>query len=148
MKKIKAKVSHSLKFIIIESSSSDDIDDENAIFWQNLMKNSISDNDLMNRQTKIAVNKCCIISFTAGTSEWPQKGVMLSHDNIIWSTYSLLNDLEAQVNTEHLLSFHPLGSIMTQIFEIWFPLISQVMHILYFFLVHIVKGIKSVKMYS
>ena len=139
MKKIKGKISASIKFVIIESSEITNNGTADAVLWSDLMKNSSSEDKLIIRQAEMAVNKCCTVAFTSGTSQWPQKGVMLSHDNIVWSAYGLLNDLGVEVNSEHVLSVHPTGSIITQMFELWLPLIAQVCRM---------QKVKSLKFHS
>ena len=44
------------------------------------------DSQLLARQGEMAANQCCCLVYTSGTTGTP-KGVMLSHDNLLFSTY-------------------------------------------------------------
>ena len=56
---------------------------------------TIDDDELEGRMTQIAVNQCCTLVYTSGTTGNP-KGVMLSHDNITWNAKvtSTINNFE------------------------------------------------------
>ncbi|XP_074059870.1 long-chain-fatty-acid--CoA ligase ACSBG2-like isoform X2 [Macrotis lagotis] len=69
-------------------------------------------------------NQCCTLIYTSGTTGQP-KGVMLSHDNITWTsgmaTSSLtLNSPPSQ--QEIVVSYLPLSHIAAQMMDIWLPM--------------------------
>uniref|UniRef100_A0A4X2MBR7 long-chain-fatty-acid--CoA ligase n=1 Tax=Vombatus ursinus TaxID=29139 RepID=A0A4X2MBR7_VOMUR len=68
-------------------------------------------------------NQCCMLAYTMGTTG-PPKAVMLSHDNITWTSAAVLQSLPYTYppeNQEVLVSYLPLCLINAQIFEIWIP---------------------------
>ncbi|XP_074165337.1 long-chain-fatty-acid--CoA ligase ACSBG2-like isoform X2 [Sminthopsis crassicaudata] len=69
-------------------------------------------------------NQCCMLFYTTGTTG-AQKAVMISHDNITWTTMAVLQNLAYTYppdNQEMLVSYLPLSLITVQIFEIWIPI--------------------------
>ncbi|XP_062998686.1 long-chain-fatty-acid--CoA ligase ACSBG1 [Elgaria multicarinata webbii] len=66
-------------------------------------------------------NQCCVLIYTSGTTGKP-KGVMLSHDNITWtSTHaSRAGDMQpAEMQQETIVSYLPLSHIAAQIYDLW-----------------------------
>ena len=61
------------------------------------------------------------LTWQTGTSGTP-KGVMLSHDNITWTSRAIASFVEAPPAQEQVLSYLPLGHIAAQLFEIYVPI--------------------------
>lgn len=61
-----------------------------------------------------------LIIYTSGTTG-PPKGAMLSHANIIWTTWSIGQALDIR-DTDELLSFLPLSHIAERMFSVFLPL--------------------------
>lgn len=66
-------------------------------------------------------NQCCVLIYTSGTTGKP-KGVMLSHDNITWTTIhaSRAGEMQpADTKQESIVSYLPLSHIAAQIYDLW-----------------------------
>ncbi|XP_053371479.1 long-chain-fatty-acid--CoA ligase ACSBG1 [Clarias gariepinus] len=66
-------------------------------------------------------NQCCVLIYTSGTTGMP-KGVMLSHDNITWTSrhVSRAGDMQpAEIKQESIVSYLPLSHIAAQIYDLW-----------------------------
>ncbi|XP_060765381.1 long-chain-fatty-acid--CoA ligase ACSBG1 isoform X2 [Neoarius graeffei] len=66
-------------------------------------------------------NQCCVLIYTSGTTGMP-KGVMLSHDNITWTSHhaSRAADMQpAEIKQESIVSYLPLSHIAAQIYDLW-----------------------------
>ncbi|XP_016287609.1 long-chain-fatty-acid--CoA ligase ACSBG2-like isoform X2 [Monodelphis domestica] len=69
-------------------------------------------------------NQCCTLIYTAGTTGSP-RAVMISHDNITWTSGAVLQGLSYSLppnNQEILVSYLPLCLISAQMFEVWIPI--------------------------
>lgn len=74
------------------------------------------------RSSQIVANECCCLIYTSGTVGKP-KGVMLSHDNLTWDSYSVTVHLEdLQMGKEALVSYLPLSHVAGQMVDIFIPL--------------------------
>ena len=62
------------------------------------------------RLENIAINQCCTLVYTSGTTGNP-KGVMLSHDNIYWEAETANDYYLMEVGKEVGLSYLPLSHI-------------------------------------
>ena len=62
---------------------------EGILNWQELLEigKKESDEEIDQRLKQIAINQCCVLVYTSGTTG-PPKGVMMSHDNLTWMARS------------------------------------------------------------
>jgi len=97
------------------------------ISWQDLMrigKEDTNDDAVLERQRRMAVNECAILVYTSGTTGNP-KGVMLSHDNVIWTAKVASRDvLKLNYGKETIVSYLPLSHIAGQMMDIWVPIVN------------------------
>ncbi|XP_056893650.1 long-chain-fatty-acid--CoA ligase ACSBG2 isoform X2 [Takifugu flavidus] len=66
-------------------------------------------------------NQCCTLIYTSGTTGQP-KGVMLSHDNLMWTALSTISHVrlaDATVSQEVVISYLPLSHIAAQMVDMW-----------------------------
>ncbi|XP_072458077.1 long-chain-fatty-acid--CoA ligase ACSBG2 isoform X2 [Notamacropus eugenii] len=69
-------------------------------------------------------NQCCMLIYTSGTTGQP-KGVMLSHDNITWTSGMATSSLTLSSppqQQEKVVSYLPLSHIAAQMMDIWLPM--------------------------
>ena len=71
-----------------------------------------------NRRADIAVNDCCCLIFTSGTTGHP-KAVMLSHDNLLFVAKSGCTFERMEMTKEAIVSYLPLSHIAAQIVDIF-----------------------------
>ena len=82
--------------------------------WKELMelgsseKGEEADADLNERLSNMYVNQCCCLIYTSGTTGNP-KGVMLSHDNIVFTAMTVVDMLK--LDKERVISYLPLSHI-------------------------------------
>lgn len=60
---------------------------------------------------------CCTLVYTSGTTG-PPKGVMISHDNYIWTAHTTLSKYEFNYGNETIVSYLPLSHVASQIIDI------------------------------
>jgi len=82
------------------------------------------------RQTRVKPGCCCNIVYTSGTTGNP-KGVMLSHDNLLFAIETVYRNLKQHLNwasdgTERLVSYLPLSHSASQCTDLIFPILSRV----------------------
>ncbi|KAM9096685.1 long-chain-fatty-acid--CoA ligase ACSBG2 isoform X1 [Sarcophilus harrisii] len=69
-------------------------------------------------------NQCCTLIYTSGTTGQP-KGVMLSHDNITWTSGMATSSLTLNSPPSHqeiVVSYLPLSHVAAQMMDIWLPM--------------------------
>eukprot|EP00092_Neocalanus_flemingeri_P023238 GFUD01025198.1.p1 GENE.GFUD01025198.1~~GFUD01025198.1.p1 ORF type:complete len:664 (+),score=168.76 GFUD01025198.1:121-2112(+) len=96
---------------------------DEVISWKELMilGKTLSDDDLEGRLRRIAVNQCCTLVYTSGTTGNP-KGVMLSHDNITWTTKVASTVNKLKYRDFRILSYLPLSHIAGNMVDIHVPM--------------------------
>lgn len=81
----------------------------------------IADTIVMERVESQRPGKCCNIVYTSGTTGMP-KGVMLSHDNMIFGGHMIFRDLLAGVggetDDERIVSYLPLSHVAAQAMDV------------------------------
>ena len=80
----------------------------------------VHEDELNARLRGIAINKCGSLIFTSGTTGSP-KGVMLSHDNITWTSEMAARSADLRKG-DRTISYLPLSHIAAQIVDIYIPL--------------------------
>jgi long-chain-fatty-acid--CoA ligase ACSBG len=92
--------------------------------WSEFMKLGIeiSDSILDKRIRNLAPNQCCTLIFTSGTTG-SAKGVMLSHDNLIWTAQVAGLTFKWQYNCDVMVSYLPLSHVAAQIVDIFIPIL-------------------------
>ncbi|XP_063084825.1 long-chain-fatty-acid--CoA ligase ACSBG2-like isoform X2 [Cavia porcellus] len=114
-----------LKAIVLYSSDTRH-GTNNLYSWDEFMElgNSVPDAQLDQIIKSQKANQCAVLIYTSGTVGDPM-GVMLSHDNITWTTRAVVQDLGLATTSgkqERVLSYLPLSHIATQMIDIWIPL--------------------------
>ncbi|XP_059579546.1 long-chain-fatty-acid--CoA ligase ACSBG2 [Alligator mississippiensis] len=94
----------------------------NVYTWEEFMElgRTVPDSQLDSIICSQCVNHCCTLIYTSGTTGTP-KGVMLSHDNVMWEAKMLKEVLGLQVH-EVFVSYLPLSHVAAQLFDLWLPM--------------------------
>ncbi|KAJ7326101.1 Long-chain-fatty-acid--CoA ligase acsbg2 [Desmophyllum pertusum] len=96
----------------------------NVYNWNDFMEvgKEVPDDALQDRINELAPNKCCTLIYTSGTTGNP-KGVMLSHDNLLWTAEAAARFVNAgEKSIEQVVSYLPLSHIAAQEIDIFLPL--------------------------
>uniref|UniRef100_A0A667Y1J4 long-chain-fatty-acid--CoA ligase n=1 Tax=Myripristis murdjan TaxID=586833 RepID=A0A667Y1J4_9TELE len=90
----------------------------NLYTWAEFMKlgEEVPDEQLNTVIGSLRANECCTLIYTSGTTGNP-KGVMLSHDNIMWSALGVIAELNH--GEEELVSYLPLSHVAAQLNDMW-----------------------------
>jgi len=97
-----------------------------VISWKDLLNrgNSLDDAPLESRLRGIAINQCSTLIYTSGTTGNP-KGVMLSHDSILWTAKVAIKNYGFEKRNFRVLSYLPLSHVAANMLDIHAPLILQ-----------------------
>jgi len=108
-----------LKAIVMMNGSDAD---ERVVAWQDLpeLASRIPDEALDTRMGNQAPEDCCMLIYTSGTTGNP-KGVMITHDNIVWTARKVVEIVEAD-HRDQLISYLPLSHIAEQMVSLIVPM--------------------------
>ena len=84
-------------------------------FLQDRKKDTLQ-KELDDRLERIAVNQCCTLFYTSGTTGRP-KGAMISHDNLTW-TARVNNEFYSITSADINLSYLPLSHAAAQMADL------------------------------
>ena len=76
------------------------------------------------RLRNITPSRCASIVYTSGTTG-PPKGVLLSHDNVMWTARSLIDGSQMLSDEERLVSYLPLSHVAAQEIDIFGSLYAR-----------------------
>ena len=109
-----------LKAIVLMNGSDPD---DNVYSWDDLPKlaEKVSEADLEKRIAPQQPDDTCTLIYTSGTTGNP-KGVMISHDNIVWTARQVISLLDAG-SDDHIISYLPLSHIAEQVVSLHAPYI-------------------------
>lgn len=99
-----------------------------VLSWNGLMaygeeKDEEVEDELSKRISAQCANHCSSLIYTSGTTGNP-KGVMLSHDNMIWTAKMIVRFTQISLDTEMTVSYLPLSHIAAQLLDMYIPIIS------------------------
>uniref|UniRef100_A0A673C998 long-chain-fatty-acid--CoA ligase n=1 Tax=Sphaeramia orbicularis TaxID=375764 RepID=A0A673C998_9TELE len=88
--------------------------------WAEFMKlgEDVPNKQLNDVIDSLRANECCTLIYTSGTTGNP-KGVMLSHDNITWTTTTAGNMVHLNFTEEVVISYLPLSHVAAQVNDMW-----------------------------
>ena len=110
-----------LKAIVMMQGS----DDDDMVFsWGDLeeIAKKTPEEALDKRIANQKPDDCCTLIYTSGTTGNP-KGVMLSHDNIVWTGQQVVDAVKVD-HTDQLISYLPLSHIAEQVVSLYVPTIA------------------------
>ena len=82
---------------------------------------SVLDSDLAERKEDQRPGHCCTLIYTSGTTGNP-KAVMISHDNLCWTSAVMLSTLRPLTTEDRIVSYLPLSHIAAQMLDLHCPM--------------------------
>ena len=119
-KQLKGKLPNLKAIVLIKGSDND----KNVYSWKDLpsLAEKITDEELEKRINAQKPDDLCTLIYTSGTTGDP-KGVMLSHDNITWTTKTIVEMVKSN-SKDRLISYLPLSHIAEQVVSVHSPLVT------------------------
>ncbi|XP_033107079.1 long-chain-fatty-acid--CoA ligase ACSBG2-like [Anneissia japonica] len=98
---------------------------ENIYTWAEFMElgKDISDDVVDAIINSQAPNQCCTLIYTSGTTGNP-KGVMISHDNYVWTSKVSFKTVALAMASHSGVSYLPLSHVAAQLMDIYIPLVG------------------------
>lgn len=95
--------------------------DDGVYSWKDLAKlaEKVSEKELEERISAQKPDDCCTLIYTSGTTGNP-KGVMISHDNIVWTAGQVIKLIGAGPD-DQIVSYLPLSHIAEQVVSLHGP---------------------------
>ncbi|XP_011212254.2 very long-chain-fatty-acid--CoA ligase bubblegum [Bactrocera dorsalis] len=122
IKEIRDKLPHLKAAIQIQEPYAPYMKKEDGYYrWSEIEAMAVADveNEYQKRLANIAINQCCCLVYTSGTVGMP-KGVMLSHDNLIFNTRAITKSLyNVTAGSEVVVSYLPLSHVAAQTVDIY-----------------------------
>ena len=114
-------------------------------FWDDFMKlgSDVPDERVDARRARVRPGNCASLIYTSGTTG-PPKAVMISHDNITWTTQNIMEHYVDMTHKERVISYLPLSHIAAQLTDVF--AVMQLGASLYFAQPDALKGSLSVTM--
>ena len=111
---------------IVQYTGKPPADHPEVLSWEQFMElgKSQPDSVLEERLRNLAINQCCILVYTSGTTGNP-KGVMLSHDNVYWTATVAADFIQMRESQEVIVSYLPLSHIAGNMLDIWAPMVGK-----------------------
>lgn len=81
----------------------------------------VTDAKLAKRQEKIRPGNCSTLIYTSGTTG-PPKAVMVSHDNVTWTSATMSDNYMPLNHEDRIVSYLPLSHIAAQLVDIHIPM--------------------------
>ena len=89
--------------------------------WQDFLSigtnNNVSSRDVNARSEIHKPGNCCTLIYTSGTTG-PPKAVMISHDNVTWTTANICEHYMDLNHSDRIISYLPLSHIAAQIIDV------------------------------
>ncbi len=97
-----------------------------VLTWEELLKMGKKEEEkaLEARLRQLAINECCHLVYTSGTTGAP-KGVMLTHDNLTYTSRRLCDIFHLKRREERLVSYLPLSHVAANICDLFVMLSSE-----------------------
>lgn len=108
-----------LKAIVMMNGSDDD---QRVYAWRDLpeLAAGVTDAALRDRMDAQSPDSCCTLIYTSGTTGNP-KGVMLTHDNIVWTAQKVADTIDGD-HRDQVISYLPLSHIAEQMVSLVVPM--------------------------